>query len=112
MSAAKYNFTVNQSTSFQKSFLVQTQDGPKDLTGYTVKSEARVNYSDTAAAFAFTGSLRAPSQGAFELTLSPQVSATIPAGRYFYDVLLLSGSTVELAVEGCVTIDPTVTRLS
>jgi len=84
---------------------------PKNLTGYTVRSQLRKSYYSTTATDFTINSINL-AEGIIELKLDPEVTANIRAGRYVYDVEMEENSTgiVTRIFEGVATILPNVTR--
>lgn len=107
--AQKVNLVIDQGTTFTTSFDVDDDAGnPIDLTGYTGYSQIRKHYtSSNAVSFTVT----ANSAGVVVLSMNSNTTSTINAGRYVYDVELVSPqNTTSRIVEGIVTVTPQVTR--
>ena len=82
-----------------------------DLTNYTIASQIRKTYESASATVAFTTTKTAATSGQFTLTLTNAQTAAIPHGRYVYDAVITSGSSVKTrVVEGIVTVNPRVTQ--
>lgn len=94
--------------------VVNADKTPKDLTGYTVKSQFKRNYaasdSDT---YTFTTAIDSAAS-AVDLVLDGTVSDDIKAGKYFYDVFLISdgGSGTEKLLEGRLELLPSATSIA
>jgi hypothetical protein len=83
---------------------------PLDLTGYSVASDLKVAYADTASAASFVATIvDPPTSGSITLGLSPDATALLQ-GAYFYDVRLTIGSDVIRPIEGKAVISPEVTQ--
>lgn len=84
---------------------------PKNLNGYTVRSQLRKSYYSTNAVNFTITMIDAPN-GSIELKLGADVTSSIRAGRYVYDVEIeeVSTGTVTRIFEGIATILPNVTR--
>lgn len=110
--AAKANIVIDQGADFSTSITVTDNDGNVvDLTGYTARGQIRKHYtSSTAVDFSFVfGSPR--SSGIVDITLSNSQTTDMEAGRYVYDVELIStANVVSRLVEGIATVTPEVTR--
>ena len=107
--AQKVNLIVDQGTTFSTSFTVNDDNGdPIDFTGYTGNSQIRKHYtSSNSVSFTVT----ANSSGAVTLSLTSNATSNLVAGRYVYDVEMVSGGNVtSRIVEGVVTVTPQVTR--
>lgn len=106
--AQKINITLDQGTTFNTSFVIVDEgDAPVDFTGYTANSQMRKSYSSSAS-FPFTVSLS--NTGVVVLSMSANVTNTVTAGRYVYDVEVENGGVRSRIVEGIVTVTPQVTR--
>ncbi len=107
--AQKVNLLIDQGTTFNTTFTIHNeQDEPIDFTGYTGNSQIRKAYTSLTA-YDFTVALN--NIGQVTLSMSANVTNTIAAGRYVYDVEVqdLVGVRSRI-VEGLVTITPQVTR--
>ena len=109
--AAVSNLAIDQGTTFTVTITVTDDTGSaRNLTNYTARSQMRRSYYTTANT-AFTANLLSPSDGTISLDLSASQTSALKAGRYVYDVELVSNTlTVERIVEGIVTIYPEATK--
>ena len=109
--AIKANLVIDQGTTFNADIdLVDSNDEVYDLTGYTVASQMRKNYTSSAAV-TFTCSTNGAG-GKIFLSLTASATATIEPGRYLYDVEITSpGGVKTRVVEGIVTVTPGMTRI-
>lgn len=110
--AAKANIVIDQGADFATTVTVTDNDGNVvDLSGYTARGQIRKHYtSSTSVDFSFTFSTPR-SSGELALTLSNAQTANMEAGRYVYDVeLISSANVVSRLVEGMATVTPEVTR--
>lgn len=106
--AQKINITIDQGTTFNTTFLiVDENDSFVDFTGYTANSQMRKTYTSSTS-YPFTVSLS--NSGAVTLSMSANVTNTITAGRYVYDVEVESAGIRSRIAEGIVTVTPQVTR--
>jgi hypothetical protein len=97
-------------TFFTEVTVNDANGSPKDLTNYTVRSQLRKSYYSTTA-IDFQINVSDPMNGIIEMSLSPQVTSNIRAGRYVYDVEIEDDEdTVTRIFEGIVTVLPNVTR--
>ena len=109
--ATKDNITIDQGTTFSKLITLYNveDDSLVDLSGYTGSSQMRKHYSSSNSQ-SFTVSLGGVS-GTITMSLTSTQTANLTAGRYVYDVELVSSSNVvSRIVEGIVTVTPEVTR--
>lgn len=84
---------------------------PKNLSGYSVRSQLRKSYYSSTATN-FTINLVDAASGSIELEMAANTTANLRAGRYVYDVEIEEQSTgvVTRIFEGIVTVLPSVTR--
>lgn len=110
--AAKANIVIDQGADFATSITVTDSDGNVvDLTGYTARGQIRKHYT-SATKVDLSATFTTPrSSGELTLTLSNVKTANMAAGRYVYDVELISSANViSRLVEGIATVTPEVTR--
>ena len=109
--AAVSNLAIDQGTTFSVTITVTDDTGSaRNLTNYTARSQMRKTYYTTANT-AFTANLLNPTSGTITLDLTATQTSALKAGRYVYDVELVSNTaTVERIVEGIVTIYPEATK--
>jgi hypothetical protein len=109
--AAVSNLAIDQGTTFSVTITVTDDTGSaRNLTNYTVRSQMRRSYYATSNT-AFTANVSSPTDGTISLDLTSTQTSALRAGRYVYDVELVSNiASVERIVEGIVTIYPEVTR--
>jgi hypothetical protein len=108
--ATKANIVVDQGTTFSTTISLTDDNGdPIDLTGYTGRSQMRKHYTSSNSQ-SFTVSLNS-TEGTVALSLTAAQTANLTAGRYVYDVEVVSGANVvSRIIEGIVTVTPEVTR--
>jgi len=108
--AQKLNLILDQGTDFETSLLLEDDNGIAiDLTGYTGRSQIRRHYTSINATASFT--VAVANTGTITLTMNSATSANVTAGRYVYDVELISPSSkVSRVFEGQIKITPEVTR--
>jgi len=108
--AQKVNITIDQGATFSYPFTVlDVNDDVEDLTTFAATAQLRRSYASTnAVSFTCTTSNVAPN---LVIALTAIQTTNIAAGRYVYDVFLVtSGNVVTRHVEGIVTVTPQVTR--
>lgn len=106
------NLYVDQGSFYRTYVTVANSDGNAlDLTGFTVASQMRKSYQSSTG-FNFTTSISNPTQGRVRIELSSEQSRVIPAGKYLYDVEVLSPTGERTrVVEGIVLINPEITKI-
>lgn len=106
------NLTADQGSTFISVVtLVDDTNEPLDLTGYTTSGQVRKTYSSTTAIDFTTTVDTPPTNGQIQLQLTDTQTGGMKAGRYVYDVEIVSGGgTVTRVIEGQLEITPSVTR--
>jgi hypothetical protein len=103
---ATYSQTLNWKTGSPAAFV--------NTTGYTARMQLRTSYSAATASLELTtanGRISLTSAGVITLSLTATETAALAAGRYVYDLeLVSSGGVVTRLLEGVVTVSPEVTR--
>lgn len=105
------NLAIDQGTTYSVTIgVADTTGSARDLTGYTGRAQIRRSYY-TNSNVAFTVSIDNPVDGEIILSLTSNQTSSLKAGRYVYDLELVSNTnTVERVVEGIITVYPEVTR--
>lgn len=102
--SAKYNLVCDQATTFNFQFQILNNQTPWNLSGYTGTMTVRPFVgASTTTVVASTANSRmtlSPGNGRINVTLSAAITGAISAGRYSYDLVLDSGSTVTRILEG------------
>ena len=113
MAVFNTNLIIHTGTDFEQTFVLEDDrtNSAKDLTGYTgvAKFKAFPNaYSTGDGAFDFGFTNR--KLGKIRISMADTATANLEPGKYFYDVLLNDGSSVESVIEGQLIIKRSVTR--
>ncbi len=102
--SAKYNLVCDQATTFNFQFQIKNDSTPWDLTGYTgtmtVRPFVGATTTTVVASTANGAMVLTALTGRINVTLSAATTADITAGRYSYDLVLDSGTTVTRILEG------------
>jgi hypothetical protein len=103
--------TLEQGASFTTTVTVNGSDGsPTNLTSYTAAAQMRKSYYSTTANN-FTVTVSNAANGELTMAMSAANTANLTPGRYVYDLLITSPTSVKTrVVEGIVTLLPSVTR--
>jgi len=110
MAAAYVNLYMEQGTTFSSVITLDDLNGSVyDLTGYTANSQIRKSFYSSNATATFTTSIT-PATGTITLSLTSAQTANITPGRYLYDTIIRTGSTVTRVLEGVIDVSPRVTR--
>jgi hypothetical protein len=85
--AVKYNLNdqdaIDAGATYVKQITLLGQNGPFDLTGYSVASQLKVGYTDVTASADFTCSVASPpTSGTFQLELHASSSAQLTGKCY------------------------------
>ena len=107
------NITIDQGETYTNTNSVFLADGvtAMNLTGYTVASKMRQNYTSTTAHTISTTITNPATAGKIDSSLSATETSAIKGGYYVYDLeITSSGGVVTRVVEGKVHMKPGVTR--
>jgi hypothetical protein len=103
---ATYSQTLNWKTGSPAAFV--------NTTGFTARMQLRTSYSAASASLELTtanGRISLTNAGVITLSLTATETAALAAGRYVYDLeMVSSGGQVTRLLEGVVTVSPEVTR--
>ena len=103
---ATYSQTLNWKTGSPAAFV--------NTTGYTARMQLRTSYSAATASLELTtvnGRISLTNAGVITLSLTATETAALAAGRYVYDLeMVSSGGQVTRLLEGVLTVSPEVTR--
>ena len=106
------NLQIDQGSTFSKQITVYQTDGTtlQNLTGYTVASQVRKNYTSTNYT-TINATNNDPTNGVIVMSLTDVQTAALKAGRYVYDLQITAADgTVSRTIEGIITIKPEVTK--
>lgn len=103
--------TLEQGANFNTVMdLTDAAGGILNLSGYSVAAQMRKSYYSTSAT-SFTIGITDATAGKITMTMSSANTANVTPGRYVYDVLLTSDTSVKTRIiEGIVVVLPSVTR--
>jgi hypothetical protein len=109
--AAFSEIVIEQGATFNTTINVEDTAGAAiNLFGYTANSMMRKSYYSTSAT-TITSTVTGTANGEVTLSVSATNTAALTPGRYVYDVIITSPtSVVTRVVEGIVTVLPSVTR--
>ena len=107
--AAIQNLVIDQGTTFSLIFNITNVDGTaKDLTSYTGSSHLRKSYyTNTYTAFTVA---KDNLEGEITISLTATQTSALKAGRYVYDVEIVSNVETLRVLEGIITVTPEATR--
>jgi hypothetical protein len=110
--ASILNQIIDQGSTWSKQITVYQTDGTtvQNLTGYTVSSQLRKNYTSTAYT-TINATNNSPTNGIIVMSLTAVQTAALKSGRYVYDLQITAAdSTVTRVIEGVITFRPEVTK--
>jgi hypothetical protein len=109
--AAGYSdqFLEQGSTFTTQLTLADAYGNPYNLTGFTITSRAKKSYTSSNVAIVFTTAITNANTGIVTLSLSSAASANVPYGKYVYDVIANTGTTITRVLEGQIFVSPGVT---
>lgn len=104
--------TINQGATFEETIDLENDDGtPINLANTSFSAQIRKSYYSTNPTANITVDIVAPAaNGQVRLSISAANTANIRAGRYLYDLKMVTAANVTIrVVEGIVTVTPQVT---
>ena len=109
--AAFSEIVIEQGATFDSTLNVEdTYGNAINLYAYTANSQMRKSYYSSSAT-TIIATVTGTSNGEITLSMSSANTANLTPGRYVYDVIITSpSSVVTRVVEGIVTVLPSVTR--
>jgi hypothetical protein len=104
------NLVINTGASFKTNFeVVSVTNSAFNFTGYTGSSQMAKSVSVGSSSYAiatFAVGFTSASDGKFNISLGSTATRTLTEGRYVYDILVSSGSTVYRIVDGTILVKP------
>jgi len=108
--AVTSNLLLDQGADFAVTVYFNQEGGdPKDLTGWSARSQLRKSYYSSTAT-TITANISDASNGEITLSLTANATANIKAGRYVYDLEVANAGSVLRVIEGIITVMPEVTK--
>ena len=108
MSVIAENFTIQQGETFSKDFILKNPD--QSLVGISSYTSTAflAKYAGDTTTYAFTVGITT-STSTIRISLASTITATLDAGRYYYNVFTVNGSSVkEKQREGNVLVNASV----
>lgn len=105
------NLVIYTSTDFDQTFVFEdtTTNSGLNLTGYTGCAKLK-KYESSSPAASFDVSFTNRDLGKIKISMGSTITSGLKPGKYFYDVLLNSGSEITRVVEGTALVKKSVTR--
>lgn len=119
MGAGKFNFTIEQGATYERSFTWKNSAGvPIDLTGYTIRLMAKNTVDETTPLITLSTvsppggiTVTDPATGTWTISLSPATTAAYKFDKIVYDLEVQSlGGVVKRLLEGIITLSKEVTK--
>lgn len=116
MSAATYNFTVEQGTTLIKPIVWKDSSGnPVNLTGYSARMQVRPSVASEEVLVELSTTngkiVIVPLLGKLTITMSPTDTSALTSRRARYDLEIIAGDgNVTRLIEGEITVSREVTR--
>ena len=112
MSAATYNFNLDQGADFVLEMIMKEDGAVKDLSGYSARAQMRKTKDSTEITATFTCSVVDPSAGKIRMSMTNATTGAITAGVYFYDLEIFTDSDafVLRLIQGQATVTREITR--
>jgi hypothetical protein len=109
-----YNITCPQGATFDRTFTINVDGTPMNLTGYTAAMQVRETYDSSTPTISLTngsGITLGGTAGTIAVLISSTASAAITDGFYSYDLEITSGGGVkDRILQGKFVVTPEVTR--
>ena len=111
MAVFSNNLTIHTGTDFEQTCVLEdgNTNSALNLTGYSGCAKIKKYQSSTTAA-SFSLAFTNRTGGKVRISMAADTTINLKAGKYFYDVLLNSGSNIERVIEGEVLVKRSVTR--
>jgi hypothetical protein len=113
MAAGYQDQYIEQGTTFNSQITLDDSNGtPYDLTGFTIKSQARRSYYSANASINFTVTIPDAHNGIVTLSAPATDTANVASGKYVYDVIITETASglVTRVLEGQIFVSPCATR--
>lgn len=108
MAVPVVNLSIDQGTRFSTSLKIKLDGGALNLSGYTFSSKLKKHYAATTS-YPFTVSIASTTSGIINIGMASTITATIPPGRYVYDVISTTSGVASKVIEGTVIVKGTAT---
>ena len=104
------NLTINTGASFKANFeVISVANTSFNFTGYTGSAQMAKSVSIGSTSYAvasFNVGFTSAAGGKFNISLGSTDTRSLTEGRYVYDVLVSSGSTVYRIIDGMILVRP------
>jgi ABC-type branched-subunit amino acid transport system substrate-binding protein len=103
---------IDQGADFSTTIAINDDNTntPQNVSGYIVTSQLRRSLVSPNATASFSCSIPYPQSGEIFIEMTAANTANIPAGKYFFDVLINDDGLYSRLVEGVIFVTPSITR--
>ena len=112
MSVYINNLVIYTGTDFDQVFVLgsEASNGALNLNGYTGCAQLK-KYEKSISSGSFTVEFTNRALGNVQISMASTVTKELKPGKYFYDLLLNDGNSIQRVVEGTVLVKKAVTRI-
>ena len=111
MAAGYQDIFMEQGVTYVNQITLDDNTGaPYNLTGFTVRSQAKKSYYSANPTIVFNATVYDANNGIIQLTANSAVTSNVPAGKLVYDVVIATGNTTTRVLEGQIFVSPAVTK--
>ena len=112
MAAGTYDIVIDQGSDFSTQIVIKQNDVVVSLSTHSVRGQIRPTPTSSTLTATFTCTITDAAAGTFKFELSNSTTASIDAGKYYYDIELVNTSTgvVTRLLQGVARVTPEVTR--
>ena len=106
------NLAIQTGTDFEQVFVLESEssNGALNLNGYTGCAQLK-KYEKSISSGSFTVDFTNRQLGKVKISMASTVTEELKPGKYFYDLLLNDGDSIQRVVEGTVLVKKSVTRI-
>lgn len=108
MAVPSVNISIEKGVNFENTFTVNNSDNsPLSLVGYSAVAKVKKHPSSTSS-YPFSISITA-GLGQIQLSMGSTITAQLPEGRNYYDIVVTSnGGTKTRVIEGMAIVTPSI----
>ncbi len=112
MAAGIYDIVIDQGSDYALQIQVSQDGSNSNLNTHSVRAQLRPTPSSTTKTADFSCSITDAANGIIKMELNNSTTASIAAGKYFYDLELVNtgASTVTRLIQGVARVTQEVTR--
>jgi hypothetical protein len=111
MAAGYQDIYLEQGVTYTNQITLDDSTGePYNLTGFTVKSQAKKSYYSTNPTITFDAIIYDANNGVIQLSANSAVTANVAPGKLVYDIIIMGSNNVTRVLEGQIFVSPAVTK--